>query len=142
MIDVNIVSALDLPFYASEGAAGMDIRAYIPKTIILYPGERALVPTGIKVDIPRGYKINVLPRSGLAYKNGITVLNSPGLIDSDYKGDIGVILINHGHDELEIKPGDRIAQIELAPVLTISWVSVNSLESSARGEKGFGSTGV
>ena len=131
----------EMPKYETDGAAAMDVRANIPTQVYVGAAERVLISTGLKVKLPVGWKINVLPRSGLAYKNGITVLNSPGLIDTDYTGDIGVVVINHGLDAFVINPGDRIAQIEIAPTYQIVWKEVDELGLTARGEKGFGSTG-
>ena len=131
-----------LPTYATEGAAAMDV--YASKNVYISPGKRGLIPTGLYVEIPEGFKINVLPRSGLANKQGVTVLNSPGLIDHDYRGSLGVILVNHGSDPIDVKVGDRIAQIEIAPVYYIAWSSVETkeeLSKTVRGEGGFGSTG-
>ncbi|BCG50172.1 dUTP diphosphatase [Ralstonia phage RP13] len=131
-----------LPKYETEGAAAMDLQALISEPIHISPGHRALIKTGIKVALPVGWKFNVLPRSGNAYKKGITVLNSPGLIDSDYRGDIGVILINTSDEAFTVLPGDRIAQLELAPVYTVEWDVVDELGTTNRGEGGFGSTGL
>jgi dUTP pyrophosphatase len=130
-----------LPVYSSEYAAGADLKAAIPESRTIKPGERILVPTGIRTAIPEGYEGQVRPRSGLAAKHGITCLNSPGTVDSDYRGEIKVILINHGQDDYEIKPGDRIAQFVIAPVTKADFYSVPELESSVRGSGGFGSTG-
>ncbi|RED11808.1 dUTP diphosphatase [Pontivivens insulae] len=137
---------LPLPSYASGGAAGMDLLANFgddkrQRGISLMPGGRALIPTGLAVEIPRGYEIQVRPRSGLALRHGVTVANAPGTIDSDYRGQIGVILINQGHELFDIGHGDRIAQMVLAPVTQIVWDEVDSLGETARGEGGFGSTG-
>jgi dUTP pyrophosphatase len=131
---------LPLPSYETEGAAGMDIRA--AKALTIAPGERALVPTGFAMAIPHGYEVQVRPRSGLALKKGISVPNSPGTIDSDYRGELGVILINHGADEFVIAHGDRIAQIVVAPVQRARMVEVDALDDTSRGAGGFGSTGV
>lgn len=134
---------LDLPAYETLGAAGMDVRAAIPEseTITLAPGSRDMVPTGLSVAIPHGYEIQMRPRSGLAAKHGITCLNSPGTIDSDYRGELKVILINHGADPFVIKRGERIGQMVLAPVTRIVWDEVDSLDETERGSGGFGSTG-
>ena len=130
---------LTLPAYATEGAAGMDVLS--AEDVILAPGERWPVATGLAVAIPHGYEIQVRPRSGLALKHGISVPNSPGTIDSDYRGELKIILINHGTTPFEIRRGDRIAQLVLAPVVRASWLKVDELDETARGEGGFGSTG-
>ena len=130
------------PSYQTSGSSGMDLRAFIPSSIILSPGERALVPTGLYLEIPEKYEAQVRSRSGLALKKGITVLNSPGTIDADYRGEIGVILINLSDSDFEINTGDRIAQMIIAKHETIEWEAVDKLDDSVRGDKGFGSTGV
>ncbi len=130
---------LELPAYATEGAAGMDVLA--AEDVTLAPGARHAVATGLAVAIPHGYEIQVRPRSGLALKHGVTVPNTPGTIDSDYRGELKVILINHGSDAFEIRRGDRIAQLVMAPVTQASWLKVDELDETARGEGGFGSTG-
>ncbi len=132
-----------VPVYASLLAAGADVKACIPEDVILMPGESALIPTGLKVEIPQGYEIQVRPRSGLAFKHQVTVLNSPGTIDADYRGEIGVILINHGKEPFRITRGMRIAQIVLAAVLRASFsFQEGALSGTARGEGGFGHTGT
>ncbi len=130
---------LDLPAYATGGAAGMDVVA--AETLTLRPGQRYAVPTGFSVAIPDGYEIQVRPRSGLAFKHGITVPNTPGTIDSDYRGELRVLLINHGMHEFKIERGDRIAQLVLAPVVFAAWDEVDELDDTERGAGGFGSTG-
>ncbi|MFP4442093.1 MAG: dUTP diphosphatase [Spirochaetia bacterium] len=130
-----------LPIYSSEHAAGADLKASISASQVIKPGERVLISTGIRTAIPEGYEGQVRPRSGLAAKHGITCLNSPGTIDSDYRGEIKVILINHGQEDYKIEPGDRIAQFVIAPVTKAHFYSVPELESSDRGSGGFGSTG-
>lgn len=130
---------LTLPAYATAGAAGMDVLS--AEDVILKPGERWPVATGLAVAIPHGYEIQVRPRSGLALKHGISVPNSPGTIDSDYRGELKVILINHGQTSFEVRRGDRIAQLVLTPVVRASWLKVDELDETARGEGGFGSTG-
>ncbi len=130
---------LELPAYATDGAAGMDVLA--AEDVTLAPGARHAVATGLAVAIPHGFEIQVRPRSGLALKFGITVPNTPGTIDSDYRGELKVILINHGHDPFEVRRGDRIAQLVLAPVTRASWLKVEELDETLRGEGGFGSTG-
>jgi dUTP pyrophosphatase len=130
---------LDLPAYATDGAAGMDVLA--AEDVVLQPGGRHAVATGLALAIPPGYEIQVRPRSGLALKHGITVPNTPGTIDSDYRGELKVILINHGAEAFAIRRGDRIAQLVLAPVVRASWLKVDELDETSRGEGGFGSTG-
>ncbi len=133
---------LDLPAYATPGSAGMDLRAANGDDLVLQPGERRLVPTGLKIALPPGWEAQVRPRSGLALKEGVTVLNTPGTIDSDYRGEIGVILINLGDRPFTVARGGRIAQMVIAPVTQAAWVEREELTSSERGEGGFGSTGV
>lgn len=130
---------LDLPRYATEGAAGMDVHS--AEAVTLEPGERHAVATGFSVAIPPGYEIQVRPRSGLALKHGISVPNTPGTIDSDYRGELKVILINHGAKPFAIHRGDRIAQLVLAPVTLAEWDEVDALDQTERGAGGFGSTG-
>lgn len=130
---------LELPAYATEGAAGMDVLA--AEDVILAPGARHAVATGLAVAIPHGFEIQVRPRSGLALKHGVTVPNTPGTIDSDYRGELKVIMINHGDATFEIRRGDRIAQLVLAPVVQATWLKVDELDETMRGEGGFGSTG-
>ncbi len=132
-------AGLTLPDYATEGAAGMDVLA--AEDVTLAPGARHAVATGLSVAIPPGYEIQVRPRSGLALKHGISVPNAPGTIDSDYRGELKVILINLGHGAFEVRRGDRIAQLVLAPVVRAGWLEVDELDETARGEGGFGSTG-
>ncbi|WP_170456870.1 dUTP diphosphatase [Ruegeria arenilitoris] len=135
--------AIALPSYETAGAAGADVRANLPDrgSITLQPGERALVPTGLRVEIPDGYEIQVRPRSGLALKHGITLPNAPGTIDSDYRGPLGVIVLNAGQEAFEIGHGDRIAQLVVAPVIQARFEMADSLRESQRGSGGFGSTG-
>lgn len=130
-----------LPAYATSGASGMDIRAFISSPVILQPMERSLIPTGLFVEIPHGYEIQVRPRSGLAVKQGITCLNTPGTIDSDYRGEIKVILINLSNEAQSIQPGDRIAQIVVQRVETAQWEAVEKISVTSRNEGGFGHTG-
>jgi dUTP pyrophosphatase len=134
---------LVLPAYETLGAAGMDIRAAVPEgaPIILQPGQREMVPTGLSVAIPHGFEIQMRPRSGLAAKHGLTCLNSPGTIDSDYRGELKVILINHGAEPFTINRGERIGQMVLAPVTRIVWQELENLDETERGTGGFGSTG-
>ncbi|NNM43279.1 MAG: dUTP diphosphatase [Chlamydiae bacterium] len=129
------------PFYASDGAAGADVRANIPQDVIIEPGSSALIPTGLRFSIPEGYEIQVRPRSGLALNNQITVLNTPGTIDSDYRGEVKVILMNHGKTSFAVTPGMRIAQIVVAPVFQAEFIQEEHLSATLRGEKGFGHTG-
>ena len=131
---------LTLPAYATAGAAGMDVLA--AENVTLAPGERWPVATGLALAIPHGYEIQVRPRSGLALKHGISVPNAPGTIDSDYRGELKVILINHGQTPFEVRRGDRIAQLVFAPVVQASWLKVDDLDETERGAGGFGSTGV
>lgn len=131
-----------LPAYATPGAAGADVKAHLDKDIVIAPGEFRLIPTGLKFEIPSGFEIQVRPRSGLALKYGITVLNTPGTIDSDYRGDVGVILINHGKEAFTVTPLMRIAQIVCAEVTIANFIIKETLSSSERGIGGFGSTGV
>lgn len=130
---------LDLPQYATAGAAGMDVVS--AEAVTIAPGARHAVATGLAFAIPSGFEIQVRPRSGLALKHGITVPNTPGTIDSDYRGEMKVILINLGADPFEVRRGDRVAQLVLAPVTRASWLPVQELDETARGEGGFGSTG-
>lgn len=134
---------LALPAYETAGSAGMDLRAALPASepVILAPGERKLIPTGLKIALEPGYEAQVRPRSGLALKHGVTCLNSPGTIDSDYRGEVGVILINHGQIAFEIQRGERIAQMVFAPYAQAVMAEVEALDETARGAGGFGSTG-
>jgi dUTP pyrophosphatase len=134
--------AISLPSYASPGSAGADIRAHLEAPLTLAAGERALVPTGLHLQIPPGLEAQVRPRSGLAVKSGITVLNAPGTIDSDYRGEIKVLLVNLGSESATIQPGDRIAQLVFASVVTVQFDRVPALEQTGRGSGGFGSTGA
>lgn len=136
-------TTLPLPVYATEHAAGADIHADTGHaTIILAPGARALIPTGLRAAIPQGYEMQLRPRSGLAYQHGITLLNAPGTIDADYRGPIGVILINHGADPFEVTHGMRIAQAVIAPVTMATFAETAKLDATKRGAGGFGSTGT
>ncbi len=134
--------AAQLPRYMTSLSAGMDICAEPDEVILLAPGERCLVPTGIAVAIPPGYEIQVRPRSGLAIKHGVTLVNSPGTIDADYRGEIKIIVINHGMDVFTIKAGDRIAQLVVAPVVQAQFLEVSDLDATERGAGGFGHTGT
>ncbi|WP_296065891.1 dUTP diphosphatase [uncultured Agrobacterium sp.] len=135
---------LELPSYETRSAAGMDLRAAVPtgETLTLQPGERTLVPTGFIFEVPQGYEAQIRPRSGLAIKNGITCLNSPGTVDSDYRGEVKVILANLGQDAFVIERGMRIAQMVIAPVTQVTVLEVTETSETARGSGGFGSTGV
>ncbi len=133
---------LGVPAYATEHAAGMDLCAAVANDIVIEPGRRALVPTGLSIALPEGYEAQVRPRSGLALKNGITVLNSPGTIDADYRGEVQVILANLGTEAFTITRGMRIAQMVVASYVRVEWEQVSSLPESARGTGGFGSTGL
>jgi dUTP pyrophosphatase len=146
MIDLQI-KILDhsggnpLPAYQTEHAAGMDLYAALDETLLLRPGQRAMIPTGIAIAIPQGFEAQIRPRSGLAFKHGITLLNSPGTIDSDYRGEVKVIAINHGHVVVRIHHGDRIAQMVITPVTRANLMTVDDLDDTERGTGGFGSTG-
>jgi dUTP pyrophosphatase len=131
-----------MPRYMSEHASGFDLEACLAQDVQLAPGQRALIPTGLRLAIPRGFEGQVRPRSGLAAKHGVTVLNAPGTVDSDYRGEVGVILINLGSELYTIRHGDRIAQLVIAPTARAELVEVESLDTTGRGEGGFGSTGV
>lgn len=133
---------LPLPDYATEHSAGLDLLAAVEADEILQPGERRLIPSGIAIALPPGYEAQIRPRSGLALKHGITVLNAPGTIDADYRGEIGVILINLGRDPFTVSRGSRIAQMVIAPHARAAWRPVETLSESGRGEGGFGSTGL
>lgn len=132
----------DLPAYKTDGAAGMDLLAAIETPLSLAPGERHLCPTGIEIALPNGFEGQIRPRSGLALKHGISVLNAPGTIDADYRGEVGVLLVNLGNDAVVIEPGTRIAQLVIAPVARASWDEVRLLDATERGDGGFGSTGT
>lgn len=133
---------LELPSYATEQSAGMDLAAAIDAPVVLAPGERRAVPTGFAIALPDGYEAQVRPRSGLALKHGISILNSPGTIDADYRGEIRVILVNLGQEAVTLRRGDRIAQLVVAPVTRAAWNETASLPGTARGDGGFGSTGI
>ncbi|KQV44282.1 MULTISPECIES: dUTP diphosphatase [unclassified Rhizobium] len=135
---------LDLPSYETAGAAGMDLRAAVEAdaAITLQPGERALIPTGFIFEIPAGYEAQIRPRSGLAFKNGITCLNSPGTIDSDYRGEVKALLINHGAEPFVVERGMRIAQMVIAPVTQVTICEASETTDTTRGAGGFGSTGI
>ncbi len=132
---------MPLPQYQTPGAAGMDLRAALDQTLVLQPGERRLVPTGLAVEIPEGFEGQVRPRSGLALRYGLGLVNAPGTIDSDYRGEIGVIIVNLGQEAVLINPGDRIAQLVIAPVVQVDIVETTEIRDTPRGEGGFGHTG-
>lgn len=134
-------SGLPQPDYSTEHSAGMDLRSASSETIILKPGSRILIPTGLYIQLPDGYEAQVRSRSGLAIKSGVAVLNAPGTIDADYRGEIGVILINHGEHDCSIKHGDRVAQLVIAQYSRVQFEEVEELETTDRGTGGFGSTG-
>jgi len=133
---------LPLPSLASPGSAGFDLRAAIGDEVVLPPGEWRLVPTGLVLEIPAGWEGQIRPRSGLALRHGIGVANAPGTIDSDYRGEVAVILINHGESPFSLRRGDRVAQLVISRVEAVEWEEVEALEESGRGDGGFGSTGV
>jgi dUTP pyrophosphatase len=141
-IPTTAASEEDMPTYSSSGAAGADVRACIKEPLTLHPGERTLIPSGLKMSIPEGYEIQIRPRSGLALKHGITLLNTPGTIDSDYRGEIGIIIINHGKEPFLITPGMRIAQFVVARVIQAHFIPCDSLVATTRGAGGFGHTGT
>jgi dUTP pyrophosphatase len=142
-LNIKIVNSSnnELPEYATVRSAGMDLKAFLLESILLKPGDINLVPTGLFFEIPDGYEVQIRPRSGLAYKNGVTVLNSPGTIDSDYRGEIKIILINLGKEDFVINSGDRIAQMIVSKYEHNNWIEVNELNDSLRGSGGFGHTG-
>jgi dUTP pyrophosphatase len=133
---------LPLPAYATAQSAGLDLMAAVEGEIVLAPGARHLIPTGLAIALPAGFEAQVRPRSGLALKHGITVLNSPGTIDADYRGEVKVLLINHGAEPFALKRGDRIAQMVVAPVTRMEWSVVAALDETERGAGGYGSTGI
>jgi dUTP pyrophosphatase len=133
---------LPLPAYATDGAAGMDLLAAVTAPLVIAPGGRALVPTGLRIALPHGYELQVRPRSGLALKNGITLPNTPGTIDKDYRGELGVIVLNAGAEPFTVERGMRIAQAVIAPVVRAAWREVAELPATGRGAGGFGSTGT
>lgn len=141
-VDIRLADGASAPTYQTTDSAGMDLRAFLPdEEICLAPGEFRLIPTGIFLALPKGTEAQVRPRSGLAFKYGITVLNAPGTIDADYRGEVGVLLINHGKEDFIIKNGDRIAQMVIASYVEVNWNKVADLNQTRRGEGGFGSTG-
>lgn len=134
-------SPFELPSYSTPLSAGMDLRACIEDPVVLKPLERAMIPTGLRIELPRGYEAQIRPRSGLAAKHGISIVNSPGTIDADYRGEIKVILVNLSSENFTVNKGDRIAQMVVAKHETVEWEEAGSLAGSERGEGGFGSTG-
>jgi dUTP pyrophosphatase len=140
-IEIKNLRGIPLPNYSTEDSAGMDLTAAIDTAIVVEPGKRLLVPTGIAIALPKGFEAQIRPRSGLAIKNGVTLVNSPGTIDADYRGEISVIVINHGEEPFTIEPGMRIAQMVIAAYQRITWNEVENLDSTVRGAGGFGSTG-
>lgn len=130
------------PEYKTSGSAGADLRAYIDKPLVLKPMQRALIPTGLSVEIPQGFELQVRPRSGLALKNGVTVLNTPGTVDSDYRGELCVLLVNFGDEDFKVKNGDRIAQAVICPVVQADFIEKAELSQTERGTGGYGSTGI
>jgi len=134
-------AGLPLPDYATAESAGMDLAAAVAADLVLAPGARALVPTGLAIALPAGFEAQIRPRSGLALEHGVTLLNSPGTVDADYRGEIGVVLVNHGDAPFTIRRGDRVAQLIVAPVARISWEEADALAGTERGAGGFGSTG-
>ena len=143
-IKVKIInkSHHQLPSYETLGSSGMDVRAFLSQPITLQPLERALVPTGLYVQIPQGYECQIRPRSGLAIKRGITILNTPGTVDSDYRGEVGIIVINLSNEPFVINDGERICQMVIAPYQRIEWMQVDQLDETTRGDGGFGHTGT
>jgi dUTP pyrophosphatase len=141
LVFVNLEEGASLPVYQTSGAAGADIHARLQETVHLAPGQRFLVPTGLRLQLPAGYEAQVRPRSGLAVKYGVTCLNSPGTIDSDYRGELKVLLVNLGSEAFDITDGERIAQLVVAPVVMADFIPVVQLSETIRGEAGFGSTG-
>lgn len=144
MVKIKVVNTgcQPLPAYATSQSAGMDLRANIESPLTLHPMERTLVPTGIRIELPEGYEAQVRPRSGLALKHGITVLNTPGTIDSDYRGELKVLLVNLSNDDFVVNAGERVAQMVIARHETATWEEVEVLDETERGEGGYGHTGV
>ena len=141
-VKITLKDGAKLPEYQSRGAAGADLCAHLEKPVLLMPGKTALIPTGLFIEIPDGYEAQIRPRSGLALKHGITCLNTPGTVDSDYRGEVAVILINLGQSPFRVERGLRIAQLVIAPVIQAAWAETDSLDETARGAGGFGSTGA
>lgn len=143
-INVKVVnsSVNDLPEYATVSSAGMDLRANLAGPVTLRPLERRLIPTGLRIELPQGYECQIRPRSGLALKHGISIVNAPGTIDADYRGEIGVILINMSNTDFVVNPGERICQMVVAPYSRVAWLPDDTLSETERGEGGFGHSGV
>ncbi|MDR1831482.1 MAG: dUTP diphosphatase [Fusobacteriaceae bacterium] len=141
-VEITREQGAELPRYETEGAAGMDVRAHLTAPVTLKSLERALIPTGLRIAVPEGYEVQVRPRSGLALKHGITLLNTPGTIDSDYRGEVRIIVANLGAEDFVIQPGERIGQLVLNKVAQIRWTEVETLDATARGDGGFGHTGT
>jgi dUTP pyrophosphatase len=139
---VSVEEGVDLPSYATGASSGMDLMANLEDPLTIRPLERSLIPTGIRVAIPEGYEAEIRPRSGIAHKFGVTVLNTPGTVDSDYRGEVKVLLVNLGSDSYTVRNGDRIAQMVFRSVVKVIWHTVESLPQTIRGQGGFGSTGV
>jgi dUTP pyrophosphatase len=142
VVQLDHAKDLPLPAYETADAAGMDVRAALSEPITLAPGERKAIPTGLKMAIPSGYEVQVRPRSGLAIKKGITMINAPGTVDADFRGEVHVLIVNHSDEPFVVEHGERIAQLVVAPVVQATWNVVDTLDETARGEGGFGSTGV
>lgn len=141
-VDIVNKSHHPLPAYATEGSAGMDVRAFLSSPVTLLPGERALIPTGLYIALPQGYECQIRPRSGLAIKHGISLVNSPGTVDADYRGEIGVILINLSSEHFSVSHGDRICQMVVSRYSRVAWDVCDIVEATGRGDGGFGHTGV
>jgi dUTP pyrophosphatase len=141
IVKIKNKSAFELPKYETLNSAGLDLKANIEESILLKPLERKIIGTGLFIELPQGYEAQIRPRSGLAAKFGVTVLNAPGTIDADYRGEIGVILVNLSNNDYEVNPGDRIAQMVMAQYTRVEWLQTDSLSDTERGEGGFGSTG-
>jgi len=140
--EVRCTGPGELPSYQTQGASGADLCAHLPTPVRIPAGGRALIPTGLRLEVPPGWEAQVRPRSGLAARHGVTVLNSPGTIDSDYRGDVQVILVNLGQEDFQVNPGDRVAQLAIVPVARASFVRAETIGGTGRGEGGFGSTGT
>ncbi len=138
----KLTEGASLPEYKTEGSAGADLKAFLDETIILKPLERRLIPTGLAVELPQGFELQVRPRSGLALKYGVTVLNTPGTVDSDYRGELSVLLVNFGSEDFKIQNGDRIAQAVISSVVQADFIEKNELSKTLRGAGGYGSTGI
>lgn len=141
-VEILVLTDVDVPEYATAEAAGADAKAHLTEPLVISPRSSALIPTGLRMEIPQGYEIQVRPRSGLALKHQVTVLNTPGTIDSDYRGEIKIILINHGEKPFTVEPGMRVAQLVVAPTIRARFIAVDALAESGRSQGGFGHTGV